>query len=74
MEFHIVPNFAIIYAAKSHEVLMRGDVEDLPWLACFLAGLGVPLVIHHPPELQTALRDYAFLLASYAEQIEQATS
>ena len=54
----------------SDGVLMRGDVEDLPWLACFLAGLGVPLVIHHPPELRTALRDYALLFASYAEQIE----
>ena len=51
-------------------VLMRGDVEDLPWLACFLAGLGVPLVIHHPPELRAALREYALLLASYAEQME----
>ena len=49
---------------------MRGDVEDLPWLACFLAGLGVPLIIHHPPELRTALRHYALLLASYAERTE----
>ena len=51
-------------------VLMRGDVDDLPWMAYFLAGLGVPLVIHHPPELRTALRDYALLLASYTEQKE----
>jgi predicted DNA-binding transcriptional regulator YafY len=51
-------------------VLLHGDVEDLPWLACFLAGLGVPLIIHHPPELRTALRDYGLLLASYAERTE----
>jgi predicted DNA-binding transcriptional regulator YafY len=54
----------------SNGVLLRGDVEDLPWLACFLAGLGVPLIIHHPPELRIALRDYALLLASYAERAE----
>jgi predicted DNA-binding transcriptional regulator YafY len=54
----------------SNGVLLRGDVDDLPWLACFLAGLGVPLIIHHPPELRIALRDYALLLASYAERAE----
>ena len=51
-------------------VLLRGDVEDLPWLACFLVGLGVPLIVHHSPELRTALRDYALLLANYAERTE----
>jgi len=51
-------------------VLMRGDVEDLQWAACFLAGLGVPLVIHRPSELRTALRQYALMLASYAERTE----
>jgi predicted DNA-binding transcriptional regulator YafY len=55
----------------SDGVLMRGDVEDLPWLARFLAGLGVPLVIHHPPELRSVLRDYALLLAGYAEIREE---
>ncbi len=54
----------------SNGVLLCGDVEDLPWLACFLAGLGVPLIIHHPPELRIALRNYALLLASYAERAE----
>ena len=51
-------------------VLLRGEVENLPWMACFLAGLGIPLIIHHPPELRTALRQYGLLLASYAERIE----
>ncbi len=50
-------------------VLLRGDVEDLPWMARFLAGLGVPLIIHHPAELRTVLRQYALTLASYAEHI-----
>jgi predicted DNA-binding transcriptional regulator YafY len=51
-------------------VILRVDVEDLPWMARFLAGLGVPLIIHHPAELRTILRQYALTLASYAEQIE----
>ena len=54
----------------SNGVLLRGEVENLPWMACFLAGLGIPLSIHHPPELRAALRQYALLLASYAERIE----
>jgi predicted DNA-binding transcriptional regulator YafY len=51
-------------------VMLRVDVEDLPWMARFLAGLGVPFIIHHPPELQSVLRDYALTLASYAQRME----
>jgi predicted DNA-binding transcriptional regulator YafY len=51
-------------------VILRVDVEDLPWMARFLAGLGVPLIIHHPPELRTFLRHYALTLANYAERTE----
>ena len=51
-------------------VLMRGDVEDLQWMARFLAGLGVPFIIHRPAELRTVLRQYALTLVSYAEHIE----
>ncbi len=51
-------------------VILRVDVEDLPWMARFLAGLGVPLIIHRPAELRTILRQYGLTLASYAEQIE----
>ena len=35
--------------------------------ARFLAGLGVPLVIHHPPELRAVVRQYALALANQAE-------
>ncbi len=49
-------------------VLLRGDVEDLQWAARFLAGLGVPLTIHQPPELRTVLHQYALTLASYTER------
>jgi hypothetical protein len=51
-------------------VILRVDVEDLPWMARFLAGLGVPLIIHHPSELRTVLHHYALTMASYAERIE----
>lgn len=48
-------------------VLVRGDVEDLQWAAHFIAGLGVPFVIHRPTELQAVLREYALKLASLCE-------
>ena len=51
-------------------VILRVDVEDLPWMARFLTGLGVPLIIHHPPELRTVLRHYALTMANYAERTE----
>jgi len=51
-----------------HGVIMRGEVEDLPWMARFLAGLGIPFIIHHPAELRTVVREYALTMASYAER------
>lgn len=49
-------------------VLVRSEVQDLPWMASLLAGLDVPFVIHHPPELRTALRQHALTMLRYAEQ------
>jgi predicted DNA-binding transcriptional regulator YafY len=49
-------------------VILRVDVEDLPWMARFLAGLGVPFIIHRPAELQIVLRDYALTLAGHAQR------
>jgi predicted DNA-binding transcriptional regulator YafY len=51
-------------------VLIRCEVEDLPWMARLLAGLGIPFVIHHPPELRTVFRQYALTMMSYAERNE----
>jgi predicted DNA-binding transcriptional regulator YafY len=50
-------------------VWYRVDVEDLPWMARLLAGLGVPFIVHHPPELCEVIREYARTLVSYAERI-----
>jgi predicted DNA-binding transcriptional regulator YafY len=51
-------------------VLYRVDVEDLPWMARLLAGLGVPFIVHRPHELCDVVRQYARTLASYAERSE----
>ena len=59
-----------LFEEVDNGVILRVDVEDLPWMARFLAGLGVPLLIHHPPELKTVLCHYALTLASYAARIE----
>jgi len=59
-----------LFEEVDNGVILRVDVEDLPWMARFLAGLGVPLIIHHPPELRTVLHHYALTMASYAERIE----
>jgi predicted DNA-binding transcriptional regulator YafY len=47
--------------------LFRMDVDDLPWMARLLAGLGIPFIVHRPRELCGVLRQYARTLASYAE-------
>lgn len=49
-------------------VLLRTEVADLDRLTRDLAGIGVPLRIHHPPELRAVLRDYALALARDAER------
>jgi predicted DNA-binding transcriptional regulator YafY len=59
-----------LFEEADNGVILRVDVEDLPWMARFLAGLGLPLIIHHPPELRTVLRHYALTLANYAERTE----
>ena len=55
-------------------VMLRCQTENLQEMSCILAGLGVPFVIHHPPELRVVLREYALMLAGYAEQVEEASS
>jgi predicted DNA-binding transcriptional regulator YafY len=51
-------------------VLLRVDVEDLPWMARLLASLGVPFIVHRPRELCDVVREYARTLVSYAERSE----
>jgi hypothetical protein len=51
-------------------VLFRVDVEDLPWMACLLAGLGVPFIVHRRRELCDVVRQHARTLASYAEKCD----
>ena len=49
-------------------VLLRSEVADLEQMARDVAGIGVPLVVHHPAELRAVLRDYALALARDAER------
>lgn len=60
------------FEEQNHGVLIRSEVENLSWMARLLAGLGVPFIIHHPPELRTVFRQYALVMMSYAEQNEEA--
>lgn len=60
------------FAEANQGVLIRCEVEDLPWMARLLAGLGISFVIHHPPELRTVLRRYALEMICFAERNEPA--
>jgi predicted DNA-binding transcriptional regulator YafY len=51
-------------------ILFRMDVDDLPWVARQLAGMGVPFIVHRPRELCDVLREYARTLVGYAERDE----
>jgi predicted DNA-binding transcriptional regulator YafY len=42
-------------------------VGDIDWMARFLVGLGVPVVIRQPPELRSAFRNLAADILSYSE-------
>lgn len=59
------------FEEANNGVLIRSEVEDLPWVARLLAGLGIPFIIHHPPELRTVFRQYALMMMSYAERNEK---
>ena len=51
-------------------VLFRMDVDDLPWMARLLAGMGTPFIVRRPRELCDVLRQYARTLEIYAKQSE----
>lgn len=56
------------FTEQNQGVLIRSEVEDLPWMARLLAGLGIPFIIHHPDELRTVVRHYALEMISYADR------
>lgn len=59
------------FEEKDSGVLFRVEVEDLPWMARLLAGVGIPFIIHQPPELRNVIRQYALTLAGYAQQPDE---
>ena len=60
-----------IYSMRSQPELANPSYEDLPWMARLLAGVGIPFVIRHPPELRDAVLLYGITLAGYAQQIHE---
>ena len=60
------------FAEVAGGVLLRLEADDLERIARELAGLGVPLVIRHPPELRTALHRRALALARDALRTDTA--
>jgi predicted DNA-binding transcriptional regulator YafY len=51
-------------------VILRVDVEDLPWMARFLAGLSTPFIIHRPRELCDVVRQHVQTLLRNADRSE----
>ena len=54
-----VPRAMATLEAVPGGVLMRCKVQRFSWFAPFLAGLRCELVVHSPPELRDALREFA---------------
>lgn len=47
------------FAAEGGGTVVRVSVDDLRWMACCIAGSGLPCVVREPAELREALRVYA---------------
>ncbi len=58
LQDRIPPAYGTLTATPTG-VLFATQYEDLAALARYLMGFNVPFVIHHPPELRTALRELA---------------
>ncbi|HEX7735430.1 MAG TPA: YafY family protein [Ktedonobacteraceae bacterium] len=58
------------FEEQNNGVLIRLEVEDLPWMARLLAGLGTPFIIHQPSALRTVFRQYILTMLSYTERGE----
>lgn len=59
---------AVYFTEAAGGVVLRTGIEDLDVMACYLAGMGVPLVIHRPVELRAALRRLSQALMRDAER------
>nr|WP_281276453.1 hypothetical protein [Dictyobacter kobayashii] len=43
-------------------------------MARLLAGLGIPFIIHHPPELRAVFRQYALVMMSVKYSVKETRS
>lgn len=55
------------FADADGGTLLRGEVDDLGWLARRLAGLGFPFDVQHPAELRAAVRRHALAIAALVD-------
>lgn len=58
------------FEEKGEGILFRCEVDDLPWMAQKLAGMGVPFVIKRPEELREVITQYAHQLENYAQRVD----
>jgi predicted DNA-binding transcriptional regulator YafY len=58
------------FEEQENGVILRGESDDLEWLARRLALLSVPFTIQHPIELRQVLRQHALKLINYAARTE----
>ena len=63
---------ALATLEESHKgVILRCYVQTLEWIAHFLAGLRLPLVVREPPELRETLKQVAAEIVQLAERTEK---
>ncbi|MGE3272427.1 MAG: helix-turn-helix transcriptional regulator [Chloroflexota bacterium] len=65
----ILPGVGVLEEAEGG-VALRGYVQDVQWMARYLAGLHWPFVIREPPELKAELRRHAAALVAATEAPE----
>lgn len=53
------------FAAEGDGTVVRVGVDDLRWMACCIAGSGLPFVVRQPVELREAVRLYAREITAY---------
>lgn len=66
-----VPLTLLLEDAGDGRALLRGQVEDLDWIARVLVGLGCPFTVREPLELRAELRRLAAQLAALADRGEE---
>jgi predicted DNA-binding transcriptional regulator YafY len=63
----VLPGVGVLESTEQDDVVaLRGYVQDVHWMARYLAGLHWPVTILEPPELKAAIRQHAAALMTAA--------